>query len=157
RRGITERRRVMLGQMIAVEPGAIVGFDEFEPLFEEPIQGHSAVVQVIKDPKAHNVLLFGCRGGVVSTRSYFGAEVAELKPAALGLPEGPACPELPLDRGFNAVREIPYARDFELQIFPPFHVYSWLWWINDNLLKLTDKLKEVRFRSGLLSSFIDCI
>src|SRR6516164_5048365 len=53
RRRIAERRRVMLGQMIAVEPGAVVGFDQFEPLLKLLGQRHPTVVDMVKDPKTH--------------------------------------------------------------------------------------------------------
>ena len=56
RRGIAERRVVVLGEMVAVEPGAVIGLDQLEPLLEELADGHAVIVQMIKDPKAHFVV-----------------------------------------------------------------------------------------------------
>src|SRR5207237_312228 len=53
RRGIAERGRVVLGEMVAIEPGPVVGLDQLQPLLEELADGHIAVVQMVKDPEAH--------------------------------------------------------------------------------------------------------
>src|SRR5262245_6039972 len=50
---IAEGRVVVLGQVIAVEPGAIVGLDELQPLLKMPGQRFPAVVQMVEDPKTH--------------------------------------------------------------------------------------------------------
>jgi hypothetical protein len=47
----------MLGEVIAVEPGAVVRFDEPQPLLEMPGQRQPAVVQMVKNPKPHLLLL----------------------------------------------------------------------------------------------------
>src|ERR1700730_15879851 len=52
-RGIAERGVVVLGEMVAVKPRAIVSLDKLEPLFEMLAERQAAVVQVVKDPKLH--------------------------------------------------------------------------------------------------------
>ena len=47
----------MLGEMIAVETGTIVRFDELQPLLEMPGQRQPAVVQMVENPKAHLTFL----------------------------------------------------------------------------------------------------
>src|SRR5579871_5725510 len=54
---IAERRVVMLGQVIAIEAGAVIGLDEFEPVFEMLLQRTAAVVEMIEYPETHLCLL----------------------------------------------------------------------------------------------------
>ena len=53
RRRVAERRVVVLGQMVAIEPGAIIGLDQLQPVLEMPGQRLPAVVQMVENPKTH--------------------------------------------------------------------------------------------------------
>ncbi len=57
RRRIAERRVVVLGEVIAVEAGAVVCLDQSEPLLEMAGERQAAVVEVVEDPEAHGRLL----------------------------------------------------------------------------------------------------
>src|SRR5437764_878619 len=50
-RRIAERGVVVLGEMVAVEPRALLSLDQLEPLLELPAKRQTAVVQVVKHPK----------------------------------------------------------------------------------------------------------
>jgi len=56
RRRVAEWCRVVLGEMVAVKARAIVGFDQLQPLLEEPAERHPAVVEVVEYPKAQPCL-----------------------------------------------------------------------------------------------------
>ena len=56
RRRVAERRVVVLGEMIAVEPGAVIGLDQPEPVLEMPRQRQPAVVEMVEDPELHRRL-----------------------------------------------------------------------------------------------------
>src|SRR4029077_19759267 len=53
RRRVAAWRVVVLGQVIAVEAGAVVGLDQPEPLLEMTGERQAAVVEVVEDPEAH--------------------------------------------------------------------------------------------------------
>src|ERR1700730_16279397 len=53
RRRIAEWGVVVLGQMIAVEPGPVVSLDQLQPLLEELAYRHAAIIQMVKDPEEH--------------------------------------------------------------------------------------------------------
>jgi hypothetical protein len=55
RGGAAERRRMVLGQMIAVEPGAIVGLDEAEPVGIETVRVVRRIVHVVEHAELHRV------------------------------------------------------------------------------------------------------
>src|SRR5271170_1019261 len=57
RRRIAERRVVVLGQMVAIEPAAVVRLDQPQPILEVPGQRLPAVVQMVENPKTHLPLL----------------------------------------------------------------------------------------------------
>ncbi len=65
RRGIAERRVVVLGEMVAVEPGAVIGLDQLQPLLEELADRHTAIIQMVEDPEAHFRRLPLSQGGIV--------------------------------------------------------------------------------------------
>src|SRR5260221_10863313 len=46
----------MLGQVVAVEPGAVVGLDQPEPVLEMAPERPAAVVEMVEDPEAHQSL-----------------------------------------------------------------------------------------------------
>ena len=51
----------MLGEMIAVEAGAVVGLDQLQPVLEMPVERLPAVVQMVKNPKPHSGLPLSSR------------------------------------------------------------------------------------------------
>jgi hypothetical protein len=55
-----ERRRVMLGQVIGVEAGALVELDQAQPFVELPAEIGAGAVHVVEDAKLHE--LFPLRG-----------------------------------------------------------------------------------------------
>jgi hypothetical protein len=57
RRRIAEGSHVVLGNMVAVEAGTIVGLDQLEPLLEQLAERDAAIIQMIKNPKAHAAFL----------------------------------------------------------------------------------------------------
>ena len=56
RRRVAERRVVVLREVIGVEPGAIIGLDQAEPVLEMPGQRQAAVVEMVEDPELHRRL-----------------------------------------------------------------------------------------------------
>jgi predicted phage-related endonuclease len=48
---------VVLGEMIAIETRAVVGLNKLESLFEMLVERQAAVVEVVKDSKAHGFSL----------------------------------------------------------------------------------------------------
>src|SRR3954470_17093249 len=55
RRSQADRRRVMLRQMVCVEAGSLVCFDQREPRGIKFIQGQRATVEVVKDAVEHSL------------------------------------------------------------------------------------------------------
>ncbi len=43
----------MFGHVVAVEPGPIIGFDEFQPLLVEKVQRRQTTIHMIEDTKFH--------------------------------------------------------------------------------------------------------
>src|SRR5205085_11377773 len=54
RRRVTQRRIMMLGQVIAVEAGPVIGLDQLQPVLEMPLQRRATVVEVIENPETHH-------------------------------------------------------------------------------------------------------
>src|SRR6476619_1794982 len=53
RRRHAERREMVLGDVVAVEAGALIGLDDFEASFVILVELHVAMVEVIKDADLH--------------------------------------------------------------------------------------------------------
>ncbi len=56
RRRHAERRRMMLGEMVGVEPGTVVGFRDLEAVFVELGERSAGPVEMIEDAEFHLVL-----------------------------------------------------------------------------------------------------
>ena len=54
---VAEGGVMVLGEVVAIEPGPIVRLDELQPFLEMPGQRQPAVVQMVKYPKPHRPLL----------------------------------------------------------------------------------------------------
>ena len=61
RGGKAERRLVMLGDVVAVEATAIVGFDDLETVVVEFLQRHAARVDVVENSEFHVAAPGSCR------------------------------------------------------------------------------------------------